>query len=380
MSYTLTDSQAQFREKVREFVNEWVIPTAHSRDKEDVYPSEIIKKMSSRGYPALTVPGEYGGLDGTKLDACVLLEEVAYGCAATAVSLVTIFQAETMLLLFGNENLKRKYLPMFRTGLIASYALTELKRGSDIRQLETKAVRKGSKWVLNGRKTFITSASAAGFFVILAETDRGVSAFAVERDTPGLRVEMGEMSETFGLRNGPHLDISFVDVIIPDYHLIGQEGYGLKQALITLNNSRTIAASVSIGIARAAYENSLRWVQQRSAFDKKVFDFQGVQWMFADMLTNINAARLLTHHAASLLDKGYPAISEASQAKLFSAQMATKVCADAIQVCGAYGVAINAPFGRYLRDAKAYEIAGGSNEILRNTIASEIRKEGQFVP
>jgi alkylation response protein AidB-like acyl-CoA dehydrogenase len=374
LNLTLTEQQQQFQMEVREFTKQSIIPTADERDRKDVYPKEIIKKMAKLGFTTLTVPEAYGGLGRSKVDACILMEEVAYGCAATAISLITIFQAETMLLLFGNEEAKNRYLPRFREGLISSYSLTESARGSDIRSVDTKAVKKGNEWVINGKKTFITSGSAVEFFILLAETEKGVTIFAVDRDLPGIRTEIGEYSQTIGLRNGPHVDAYFEDVVVPNYCLIGEEGKGLKQAVITLNNSRTTAAAISVGIARAAYEQSLDWVSKRKAFDQQVIDFQGIQWMFADMLMQINAARLLTYQAASTHDSGNPAISESSQAKLFAGQMATKVCADAIQVCGAYGTTVNAPFGRYLRDAKAYEIAGGSNEILRNTIGKEIKK------
>ncbi len=374
MILQLTEEQLKFQKEIRDFTKGKIIPSADERDREDVYPREIIKEMAAQGYTALTVPEKYNGLSGTKIDACILMEEVAYGCAATAISLITIFQAETMLMLFGNEKVKSHYLPLFREGLIASYSLTESKRGSDIRSVDTKAEKQGGSWIINGKKTFITSGSAAEFFILLAETEKGVSIFAVDRSLPGITTEIGENSQTIGLRNGPHVDAYFENVAVPDYCLIGEEGKGVKQAVITLNNSRTAAAAISVGIARAAYEQSLEWVSSRKAFDQAVIDFQGIQWMFADMLMNINASRLLTYQAAFLHDIGKPSISESSQAKLFAGQMATKVCSDAIQVCGAYGTTVNAPFGRYLRDAKSYEIAGGSNEILRNTIGKEIKK------
>lgn len=374
MNLQLSDEQLKFQKEIRDFTRGKIAPTADERDLKDVYPTEIIKEMAKLGYTALTVPGKYNGLNRSKIDACILMEEVAYGCAATAISLITIFQAETMLMLFGNEKVKSEYLPLFREGLIASYSLTESKRGSDIRSVDTRAEKKGGSWIINGKKTFITSGSAAEFFILLAETEKGVSIFAVDRSLPGITTEIGENSQTFGLRNGPHVDAYFKNVSVPDYCLVGEEGKGVKQAVITLNNSRTTAAAISVGIARAAYEQSLKWVSSRKAFDQDVIDFQGIQWMFADMLMNISAARLLTYQAAFLHDAGNGSISESSQAKLFAGQMATKVCSDAIQVCGAYGTTINAPFGRYLRDAKSYEIAGGSNEILRNTIGKEIKK------
>lgn len=371
----LSESQVKFRDELREFVKQYISPTADKRDKDDVYPTEIIKMMAERGYNSWTLPEKYGGQNGTKLEACLIFEEVARGCASTGISLITIFQAQTILHLYGTDILKDKVLSEFKNGLIASYALTESKRGSDIRSLDTKAVKKGDKWVINGAKSFITSASAADVFIILAETDAGVTTFFVEKDLPGVKTVVGEYSQTIGLRNGPHYDVFLENVEIPDYCLIGVEGKGIKQAVTTLNNSRTLAAAISVGIARAAYEDSLDWVMKRQAFDQNVFDFQGIQWMYANMLTDINAARLLTHQAASLHDQGNPAISESSQAKLFAGETATRVAGQAIQACGAYGTTVNAPFGRYLRDAKAYEIAGGSNEILKNTIGKEIKKK-----
>ncbi|WP_161949607.1 acyl-CoA dehydrogenase family protein [Bacillus dakarensis] len=364
----------EFRDELREFVQDYISPTADQRDKDDVYPTDIIKKMAERGYNSWTLPEKYGGQNGSKLEACLIFEEVARGCASTGISLITIFQAQTILHLYGTDTLKDKVLKEFKNGLIASYALTESKRGSDIRSLDTKAVKKGDKWVINGAKSFITSASAADVFIILAETDVGVTTFFVEKDLPGVRTVVGDYSQTIGLRNGPHYDVYLENVEIPEYCLIGVEGKGIKQAVTTLNNSRTLAAAISVGIARAAYEDSLAWVMKRQAFDQDVFDFQGIQWMYANMLTDINAARLLTHQAATLHDQGDAAISESSQAKLFAGETATRVAGQAIQACGAYGTTVNAPFGRYLRDAKAYEIAGGSNEILKNTIGKEIRK------
>lgn len=270
LNLQLTEEQLLFQKEIRDFTSKQITPTAAERDQKDVYPLDIIKEMAKLGYTTLTVPERYKGLGRTKLDACIFMEEIAYGCAATAISLITIFQAETMLLLFGNDIVKDYYLPRFKEGLIASYSLTESSRGSDIRSVDTKAVKHGNDWIVNGKKTFITSGSAVEFFILLAETDKGVSIFAVDRHLPGITIEVGDNSQTFGLRNGPHVDAYFKNVSIPDYCLIGEEGRGLKQAVVTLNNSRTIAAAISVGIARAAYEQSLEWVSQRKAFDQNL--------------------------------------------------------------------------------------------------------------
>jgi len=268
--------------------------------------------------------------------------------------------------------LKRRYLPKFSQGLISSYALTEANHGSDIRTLDTKARIDGNQWVLDGEKSFITSGSAAEFFVILAQTDNGVSAFAVPRDTAGVSTYTGHNSATFGLRNGPHVNLVLDGCRLPVDHLIGTDGKGVRAAVTTLNYSRTMAAGISLGIARAAFDHALAHARNRRVFDSSLFDKQGIQWYFADMLTRIDAARLLTYRAADTLDRGGDVPRLGSEAKLLSAQLATDVASTAIQICGAYGVMENAPYGRYLRDAKAYEIAGGATEILRNTIARSL--------
>ena len=217
------------------------------------------------------------------------------------------------------------------------------------------------------RSRFITSGSAAEFFVILAETQTGVSVFAVPRDVANLTIYEGRNSATFGLRNGPHMNLRLDGARLPLDHLIGQEGKGVRQAVTTLDYSRTLAAAISVGIARAAFEGALAFARDRAAFDQKVLDFQGIQWYFAEMLTEIDAARLLTYRARKR--QAHEDIARySSEAKLKASAVATDVAARAVQICGAYGTMINAPFGRYLRDAKTYEIGGGSSEILKNTI------------
>jgi alkylation response protein AidB-like acyl-CoA dehydrogenase len=223
--------------------------------------------------------------------------------------------------------------------------------------------------VLTGEKSFITSGSAAEMFVILAETPNGVSVFAVPRELRGLEIYKGDNSATFGLRNGPHMNVRLQGVRLPADHLIGVEGKGLRQAMTVLDYSRTLAGAISLGIARAAFEDALAYARNRVAFNQTVAEFQGIQWYFADMLSEIDAARLLVYAAAQALDRHQDIARYSSEAKLKACAVATDVAAKAVQICGAYGVTENAPFGRYLRDAKAYEIAGGSAEVLKNTIA-----------
>ncbi|MEP9369534.1 acyl-CoA dehydrogenase family protein [Xanthobacter sp. VNH20] len=354
---------------LRSYVARMVLPAGDAIDRDDVYPVEIMRDLARQGYSTVVLPKEFGGQGLTYLHAAAICEEVAVGSAAVGVSLITIFQAQTMIRQFGEASLKQRYLPAFAQGLLSSYALTEASHGSDIRKLDTKARREGTEWVIKGEKHFITSGSAAELFVILAETDKGVSVFAVPRDAADVSIYEGKNSATFGLRNGPHMNVVLDDVRLPADHLIGEEGKGVRQAASVLNHSRTLAGAISLGIARAAFEGALQFARDRIAFDQRVLDFQGIQWYFADMLTEIDAARLLIYRATEALESKQQVPRWGSEAKLKACTVATQVAATAAQICGAYGIMENAPFGRYLRDAKAYEIAGGSNEILKNTIA-----------
>jgi alkylation response protein AidB-like acyl-CoA dehydrogenase len=362
----------ELTDELRGFVASRITPVAQKLDEDDLYAVDIVKDMAERGWNTIALPTTYGGKAESYRAAAAVCEEVGYGSAGIAISLITIFQAQTMISLFGSDSLKSRYLPLFAKGLIASYALTEASHGSDIRSLDTKAVRDGEHWILNGEKSFITSGSAAEFFVILAETPGGVSVFAVPRDVEGLSSYEGVNSQTFGLRNGPHVNIKLQNVRLPLDHLIGQEAKGVRQAVTTLDYSRTLAAAISVGIARAAIDNAVAFASERVAFDQKVLQFQGIQWYFADMISRVDAARLLVYRAADALDSHDDVMRYASEAKLFASEVATDVAARAVQICGAYGTMVNSPFGRFLRDAKTYEIGGGSSEVLKNTIGKHL--------
>ncbi|AMG87184.1 acyl-CoA dehydrogenase family protein [Bordetella bronchiseptica] len=361
-----------FLRELRRVVADTVLPEAEAIDRQDVYPVQIIKAMARRGYTSLTLPRQWGGGAAPYGHCAAVFEEASYGSAAVGISLITILQAQTLINQFGAESLKAAVLPEFAQGLITAYALTEANHGSDIRSLDTKARRGAGGWTLEGRKSFITSGSAAEAYIVLAETDHGVSTFFVRRDMPGVSTFDGPTSGTFGLRNGPHVDLILDGVVVPDDHLIGVEGKGVRQAVTTLDFSRTMAGAISLGIARAAFDNALAYAAGREAFDQKVLGFQGIQWYFADLATRIDAARLLVYEACVALDEHREIARYASEAKLAASQVATRAAEQAIQICGAYGVTERAPFGRYLRDAKAYEIAGGSSEILKNTIGKQL--------
>lgn len=357
---------------LRDYVRRAVMPEADRIDRDDVYPVEVMKDLARQGYSTVVLEPDMGGRGLTYAHAVAVFEELGAASAAVGVSLITIYQAQTMMRLFAADSLKQRYLPEFARGLLTSYALTEANHGSDIRKLDTKARGDAGQWVIQGEKHFITSGSAAELFIILAETDQGVSVFAVPRDATGVSIYEGKNSATFGLRNGPHMNVVFDNVRLPADHLVGREGKGVRQAVTVLNYSRTLAGAISLGIARAAFEGALEFARDRVAFDQRVLNFQGIQWYFSDMLTDIDAARLLIYRAATALDTDDQIARWGSEAKLKASTTATAAATLAAQICGAYGIMENAPFGRYLRDAKAYEVAGGSNEILKNTIGKAL--------
>jgi alkylation response protein AidB-like acyl-CoA dehydrogenase len=359
----------------RDFTDAVVRPVADQIDIDDVYPVDLVTQTAAHGWNAMTLSEKYGGGAYSMENALGVVEELGVGSASLGVSLITILQSQKIIELYGSESLKERVLPRYAKGLRASYALTERGHGSDIRTLDTKAFGSiGQGWVINGEKAFITSGSRAEFFVVLAETPVGVSAFAVDGDAPGVSLRQTREAQTFGLRNGPHVNVVLEDVELPGDALIGSEGNGLKQALVTLSNSRTLAAGISLGIARAAFDDAFSYVRERPAFDGKVIDFQGIQWYFAQAGAEIDAARLLTYQAARDLDAGTDYQRSSSAAKLLAGELATRVASMAVQVCGAHGTQETSPFGRYFRDAKAYEVAGGSSEVLKNTIAKSFIK------
>lgn len=374
-----------FAATVARTVAEVVSPEAESIDREDRYPKDVVRALAKAGFTAATFPRELGGGGRPFADLVAIFEAVAAASAATATSLITIFQAGETIHLFGSEALRRRYLPAIANGLLCSFAMTEARGGSDVRSLDTRARREGDGWVLDGRKSFVTSASAAELFVILAETERGVTAFAVPSDTPGVRLHAPPSARTFGLRNGPHVDLVLEGARLPLDHLLGEEGKGVRAAATTLDHSRVLAAAIGCGIAEAAFSGALAFADKRSVSGRYVIELQGIQWYLADLLAEIDSARLLTYEAARHLDAAAPTHtlpreSEArrralldiqrwsSSAKLVATRTAVTAALQAIQICGVRGCVESAPFGRYLRDAKTYEIAGGSSEVLKNTL------------
>lgn len=360
--------------RVREHVQAHVAPIAAEIDREDKFPLQMVRDFAKAGLTESIFAPEFGG-HGDYRKTIALFEELGYASCAAAVSVITVLQAQTMINKFGSQELKELYIPRLARGMTASYSLTETSHGSDIRSLDTKAVRDGDHWVLNGEKSFMTSGEDAELIVLLAETEKGVSVFAVTEDMPGIEKYIGEHSATFGLRNGPHVNMKLNDVRIPASHMIGEEGRGVKQAVMTMAHSRTCTAGIFVGIARAAFDGALGRASGRVAFDNTVLSFQGIQWYFSEMFTEIEAARLLTYRAADALNDGEDVDRHTSVAKFKAGSVATDVSLKAMQICGAWGTSDKTPFSRYIRDSKTYEIGAGSSEIMKNTIAKYLLRE-----
>lgn len=376
MSLWKTFEDPSVVESYQAFTRTHVAPVADDIDREDRYPADVVQSAAEQGFNALIVPTAYGGAGCRFRRVVSFFEEVGSASASVGISLNSNFQAQNAILRSGGDTLRQRYLPRFALGLKASYALTERNHGSDIRTLDTRAVRDAQGWVLNGQKSFITSGSGADLFIILAQADEGLGVFAVPRDVPGVSTFISDRSETFGLRNGPHVELLLQDARIPHDHLIGEIGKGLKVVVSNLNYSRTLNAAMAIGLSRTAFEQSLAYVRQRMAFGQPVYDFQGIQWYFAESLAQIDAARLLLYSAADAIDAGQDIERHSSEAKFMCCTVANAVTAKAIQVCGAYGTMVNSPFNRYWRDAKTFEIGGGSMEVLKNTIGRYLGRLG----
>lgn len=373
MNFNFTPEQEAIRSLAREFADHEIVPNARRYDEEERFPEEVMDRLRDVGLFNLAIPEQYGGPGIDKISHALIVEEIARGCAGIATSMEANSLASYPILVGGSEEQKKRFLPRLTEGRqYASFALTEPGAGSDVRSLRTTAERAGDHYILNGEKCFITNASYADFYVVLAKlknTDRFV-ALVVERESGGLSV--GESEKKMGLRSSNTASIIFEDVSVPVSNRIGEEGEGLKIFMKALSYARPMVGAQSVGVARGAYEEALRYAKERRQFGKPIADFQAIQFMLADMAMNIEAARLLVHKAAFLLDQGILSASSSSFAKTFAADTAMKVAADAVQIFGGYGFIREYPVEKYFRDAKIMQIYEGTNQIQRVVIAKDI--------
>ncbi len=377
MAYQLTEEQRMIRAMVREFAREVLLPTAAERDRTKEFPRENLKQMGELGLMGMNVPPEYNGAGADTVSYSVALQEVAYACAATAVVMsVHNSVACGPIYLFGSDYLKETYLKPLAAGeMIGSFALTEPGAGSDPAGQKTRAVRDGDDYVINGTKMFITSGKNSDLTVVTAYTDRekrhrGISAFIVEKGTPGFTV--GKEEEKMGLRASDTVELIFEDCRVPAENIVGQEGDGFMIAMSSLDGGRIGIASQSVGLAQACLDAAVNYARERVQFNKTISQFQGIRWMIADMATQIEAARLMTFNAAAMKDRGENYSAAASMAKVFASEMANRVAYQALQIHGGYGYIKDFPVERYYRDARVFTIYEGTSEIQRKVIAKHV--------
>ncbi|MBX6352074.1 MAG: acyl-CoA dehydrogenase [Thermoflavifilum sp.] len=379
MDFEFTPEQREIRKLVAEFARDVIQPRAAEIDEKDEFPRDIIRKMGELGIMGLPIPEEWGGVGADFVSYISAIEEISYASAAVGVILAVHTSVGTFpILYFGTEEQKRRYLPKLASGeWLGAFALTEPGAGSDAASIRTRAVRDGDHYVLNGSKVFITNGGEADVYCVFAVTDpgrgsRGITAFLVERDTPGFRV--GKKERKMGLNGSATCELLFEDARVPVENRLGQENEGFSIAMRLLDGGRIGIGAQALGIARAALDAANEYVRQRRQFGQALIDFQGVQFMLADMATQVQAARWLVYHAATLRAKGQRCTQEASMAKLFATDTAMKVATDAVQLFGGYGYIKDYPVERYMRDAKVTQIYEGTNQIQRIVIARQLAR------
>ncbi|HEY71647.1 MAG: acyl-CoA dehydrogenase [Chloroflexi bacterium] len=377
MDFELTEEHRMIRRMVRDFAEKEIAPRAIEMDETDEFPDDLFRRMAELGIFGLPFPEKYGGSESGYTSLVIALEEIARVSGSMAITL----DAQTSLYcepvyLFGTEEQKRKYLtPAVRGEKIGCFGLTEPQAGSDAGATRTRAVRDGDEWVLNGQKIFITNGSVADFAVVTAMTDpekgtRGISSFIVEKGTPGF--QPGRDEDKMGLRGSVTSELLFENCRVPAENLVGAENEGFKQFLTTLDAGRVAIAAMAVGLAQGAFEKSVAYAQEREQFGRPIAKFQAMQWMIADMATEIEAARLLVNRAAWLREQGKRFTQEAAMAKLFSTEMSERVCHKAIQIHGGYGYMREYEVERMYRDQRLCQIGEGTNQIQRLIIARRV--------
>jgi len=377
MDLELPEDFVALQDVARRFAADNIAPHARQWDREADIPRELVAKLAEVGFLGIFIPTEYGGSGLGDLAAAVIMEEIARHCGATAL-LLDAHGALCCahLLIAANQQQMKKYFPPLASGeYLGAWALSEPGCGSDVAALTTTAELDGDTWVLNGAKQWITNGYYAGVHVVMAKTTpeggpKGISAFIVERDTPGF--EIGAKEDKMGMRGSDTVGLTFDNVRIPKENLCGELNRGFTDAMKVLECGRITIAAMSVGFGRGALEEALAYSKERVAFGKPIFEQQSVQFKLADMAMEIDAARLLTYKAGILSDAGKPHNVEASMAKLFASEVATRACLDAIQIHGGMGYTKEVPVERLMRDAKLCEIGEGSSEIQRIIIAHHL--------
>jgi len=380
MDYLLTDEQKMIRELARKIADEKIRPVAAKYDQNEEYPWEVIKVIAESDLFGLFVPEEYGGMSVGVLNLCLATEEFSRACGGIAVCYAASALGTFPIVLFGNDAQKKKYLPDIAKGKkIVAFGITEPEAGSDASAIKTTARKEGNYYILNGLKHFITNGGEAEIYNVIAMTDktkgaRGATAFIVEKDTPGFT--FGKKEEKLGIRASSTRELVFTDCKIPADNLLAREGMGFIVTMKTFDISRPGVAAQALGIAQGALDVAVKYSKERQQFGKSISSFQGIQWMLADMATEVEAARALVYSCAREIDAGAKDVGkDSAMAKLYASDVAMKVSTDAVQILGGYGYMRDYPAEKYMRDAKITQIYEGTNQIQRNIIALQLIKE-----
>jgi alkylation response protein AidB-like acyl-CoA dehydrogenase len=381
MDFNLTQEQEMIRKEIRDFARNVLLPNAQKWDEEGGIPNEIHRQLAELGYAGITLPAEYGGSGMGPMAMSLIIQETAYACASTAVSLAVTNMVGEVVLKFGTREQKETYLPRITGGeyMAASFALSEAHCGSDAGALKTTARRDGDRWLLTGEKMWITSGANAGVFVLWARTggrdlegSRGVSAFLVESGFKGFSV--GRHEHKLGLRGSNTTSLILEDCEVPLGNLLYEENRGFKLAMVALDGGRISVASQAVGIARAALDEAVAYARDRRAFGQPIAEFQDIQWMLADCATQLRAAEHLTMRAAWLKEQGRNFTREASMAKYYASETANVICARCFQIHGGYGYVKEFPIERHLRDVRVTTIYEGTSQIQKLVISRNLMK------
>ena len=372
----LSQDELDILQYVKEFAMKEVKPLAKEIDRNKEVPEKLIQRMRDLGLFQSYIPKEYGGAGLSFSFLVRVIEELSKACPSTALVLdgaLTLFADP--LIMFGSEDLKKRYLKRIAEGEIGGLAITETSAGSDAASIKTRAEKKGDHYVLNGSKIFISNGRISKFFVVSAVTDpskahRGISTFVVDSDMPGFRISRD--IEKLGIRGSSTVELEFNDVEVPLKNIIGEENSGFKVVMETLDSGRIAIAAQALGIAEGALEEAVDYVKQRKQFGTSISSFQGIQFMLADMATQVDAAKLMTYRAAEAWDKHENAIKISSEAKLYASDVAMKITTDCLQLFGGYGYTTEFDAERHMRDAKITQIYEGTNQIQRIIIAREL--------
>lgn len=377
MDFRLTEDQELLRRSVRQFAETEIRPHVMEWDRTQHFPSGLVPKLASLGLLGIQLPEEYGGAAMSGIDYCICIEELARVDPGVALSVAAHNGlCAAHIAMFGSEAQKRAYLvPLARGEKIGAWGLTESTSGSDAAGLRTTATRAGACWVLNGAKAFTTHGRVGDILVVMAVTDRaagrkGISAFIIERGTPGMTP--GKKEDKLGMRASDTSEVVLEDCRIPAEQLLGEVGRGFVDTMRVLDSGRIGIAALSVGLAQGAYEAALKYAQERKAFGSTISSFQAIQWKLADNATRIEAARLLTYRAAYLKDRGRPTTLESAMAKLYASEIAVKAADDCVQIHGGYGFVKDYPAEKYFRDVKLTTIGEGTSEVQRLVIARQL--------